>query len=183
MKGRTIRGMSKVKTSKVKERRSLRFGRLSDLVADVDSFGGQVRSTGNWTPGQIVEHVAKFIECSLDGFPVRDASLLVRGFAKMMRSSILIKPMRAGFKIPGNFKAMAPGPDVTWDDAVARLKKVVQRIDKGGERMAQRSPLLGFLEHEEWIQLHCRHAEMHFSFLQPGKEAIAEPQEREKAAS
>jgi hypothetical protein len=157
--------MSHVKTSRVKDRRALRFGRLRELVDDIGSFGGTVRATGNWTPAQIVEHVAKFIECSLDGFPVRDAPLILRGVAKMMRSSILNKPMSAGFKSPRKLSAMLPSPDVTWDQAVARLKKVVDRIDGKGERMVQRSPLLGFLEHEEWIQLHCRHAEMHFSFL------------------
>ncbi len=162
--------MSKVKTSKVNERRSLRFGRLSDLVADVKQFDGRVRGTGNWTPAQIVDHVAHNIECSVKGYPVANAPLLIRGFAKMMRGGILHKPMRAGHKVPGKFSFLTPPADVTWDDAVGRLKKVVAGIE-GGTRMHQRSPLLGFLEHEEWIQLHCRHAEMHFSFLQPQQDS------------
>jgi len=163
--------MPAVRTSRVRDRRALRFARLRELVEDVESFGGRVRATGNWTPAQIVEHVTKFIECSLDGFPVRDAPLIIRGVAKMMRSSILIKPMKPGIKSPRKFSALLPSPDVTWEQAVARLRKVVHRIDGKGQRMLQRSPLLGFLEHEEWIQLHCRHAEMHFSFMKPADDA------------
>ena len=158
--------MTTVKTSKVTDRRDLRYGRLTELVDDVASFEGKVRSSGNWTPAQNVDHVARVIECSLDGFTVPNAPLIARGFAKMMRSSILNKPMKAGFSIPGKFKDMKPPPDVSWDDAVARLTSVVARIEKG-QKMLHRSPLLGYLEHEEWIQLHCRHAEMHFSFLHP----------------
>lgn len=160
--------MSKVKTSKVSERRSLRFARLSEIVGDAERLEASVRCTGNWTPAQNVDHVARIIECSVDGFPVANAPLLIRGVAKMFRGSILHKPMRAGLKVPGKFAFLMPSVDVTWDDALARLKKIVSRIE-GGDRMLHRSPVLGFLEHEEWIQLHCRHAEMHFSFLHPGE--------------
>lgn len=158
--------MAKVRTKKVKDRRQLRFGRLHELVDDVEQFDGKVRATGNWTPGQIVGHVTRLIECSLDGFEVPNAPLFVRGILKMMRSSLLNKPMKPGVKLPGNFKFLMPEPDISWEEAVDRLKKVVLRIETG-QQMQHRSPILGFLEHEEWIQLHCRHAEMHFSFLQP----------------
>ncbi|MCZ6836822.1 MAG: DUF1569 domain-containing protein [Planctomycetota bacterium] len=158
--------MSTVNTKKVSDRRSLRFGRMSDLIDDVSAFEGNIQASGNWTPAQIVEHVTKLIQCSLDGFEVPNAPLIVRGIVKMMRSSVLNKPMKPGVKLPGNFKFLVPSDDVTWAQATGHLKKVVDRIEKG-ERMKQRSPVLGFLEHEEWIQLHCRHSEMHFSFLQP----------------
>lgn len=171
--------MSKVKTSKVKERRSLRFGRLTDLVSDVEQFEGRARSTGNWTPAQVVDHVSRVIQCSLDGFPAPNASILIRGVAKMMRSSVLNKPMRAGLKYQEKFDFFDPPADVTWEDATTRLKRAIARIDKG-EKMPHRSPVLGFLEHEEWIQFHCRHAEMHFSFLHP--EAVTESRADEPAS-
>lgn len=158
--------MAKLRTNKVKDRRQLRFGRLHELVDDVEQFEGHVRGIGNWSPGQIVGHVARLIECSLDGFEEPNASILVRGILKMMRSSMLNKPMKPGVKLPGKFSFLTPDPDITWEQAVDQLKKVVLRIETG-QQMLHRSPILGFLEHEEWIQLHCRHAEMHFSFLLP----------------
>ena len=36
---------------------------------------------------------------------------------------------------------------------------------EGGERMSKPSPVFGPMTHEEWEQLHCRHAELHFSFI------------------
>ncbi len=161
---------SMVKTSKVMDRRTLRFGRMHELLEDVTQFNGNTRTTGNWTPAQIVGHVAGFIECSLDGFEVSSAPLILRGVAKMMRTSFLNKPMRAGVKLPSKFNFLVPPENMTWEEAREKLRDVVHRIDDKGQRMRHRSPLLGQLEHEEWIQLHCRHAEMHFSFLKAPKE-------------
>lgn len=155
---------------KGKEFRDLRFGRLADLVADIESFEGKVRTSGNWTPAQNVTHVALIIKFSIDGFEVPNAPLLIRGFAKMARYMILNKPMWRGIKIPRKFKAIIPPESITWEEAVAGLKKTVDRVDQGGERMKHRSPVLGFLEHEEWIQLHCRHAELHFGYLHAAKD-------------
>ena len=161
---------SMVKTSKVKDRRTLRFARLHELLDDVTQCNGNTRTTGNWTPAQIVGHVAGVIECSLDGFAVPNAPLILRGIAKMRRTSILIKPMRPGMKLPSKFNFLVPPENTTWDQAKEKLRVVVDRIDSKGQKMRHRSPLLGYLEHEEWIQLHCRHAEMHFSFLKAAKD-------------
>ena len=152
-----------VKTSQVTDRRSLRFGRMADLVADVDSLGVDVVATGNWNPGQIVDHVTKVIVFSLDGFEVPKAPLPLRLIGSLIKNATLNKPMKPGVKLPGKFSFMLPG-DVAWDDARRRLAEVVARFD-GGERMTRPSPIFGELSHEQWIQLHCRHAEMHFSFL------------------
>ena len=161
---------TKKKTSGRPQQRQLRFARLCDLVADIEQFKGAVRTTGKWTPAQNVTHVALLIKFSLDGFEAPNAPLLIRGVAKMMRWSILNKPMRSGMKLPKKFNSLKPPESITWDEALAGLKKTIDRIDSGGKRMTHRSPLLGFLEHEEWIQLHCRHAEMHFSFLKVAKD-------------
>ena len=45
-----------VNTRKVEDRRTLRFGRLADVLEDVETLesSGEVQSAGNWTPAQIV---------------------------------------------------------------------------------------------------------------------------------
>lgn len=157
-----------IKTSKVADRRTLRFARLEDIAGDVhelDRGDGDVRASGNWTPGQIVHHVAKLMEMSIDGFPA-PAPLPIRLIGKLLRSSVLTKPMRAGFKIPGVLRDAAPPEDVTWNAAREYLDAMVARVE-AGERMEQPSPAFGPMVHEEWLQLHCRHAEMHFSFMHP----------------
>lgn len=157
-----------VRTPQVKDRRSLRFGRMSDIRADVEMLDAapSIRTTGNWTAAQNVDHVAALIEGSLDGIPVR-GPLWMRMMGKLVRSSALNKPMRPGFKLPKAMREFGPSEDVTWEQALGRLRAVVERIENGA-RMEEPSPFLGELSHEEWEQLHCRHAELHLSFLHPG---------------
>lgn len=161
-----------IKTGTVKDRRTLRFGRVEDILRDVEwlnsrvEAGAKLRASGNWTPAQVVDHVAKTIVYSIDGFPREArAPLPLRLLGRMIRSSVLIKPTKAGIKLKGSMaNALLPAADVTWGQAVTRLGNVIARIKKG-ERMTAVSPMFGQYAHEEWNQFHCRHAELHLSFV------------------
>ena len=100
------------------------------------------------------------------------ASGLGRLVGRLLRNSTLNRPMPSGLKIPKKFTFLQPDPDVTWDEATTHLERAVQRVESG-ERMTHPSPVLGPLEHEEWMQLQCRHAEMHFGFLEGAQECVA----------
>ncbi len=159
-----------VDTKRVAERRELHFHTLADILRDVEELGAVTSETGesvcadgNWTPAQIVEHVTIFLTGAIDGFSFQ-APLVLRIIVKFFRNGILTKPMKPGIKLPANMSVVLPDPETTWDDAVAALRSALARID-AGERMTQPSPLLGAMRHEDWVDLHCRHAEMHFSFM------------------
>ncbi len=155
-----------INTRKVADRRRLRFSNLQEVLADVerlDAVGGR-RTTGNWSDAQIVQHVARMVNLSLDGFPGR-APLALRMVGKLMRQSALTKTLQPGFRFPARFAVLAPDPDVTWDRAVDDLREAVGRFRAQPEVFP--SPVLGPLSHEEWEQLHCRHAELHLSFMHP----------------
>jgi hypothetical protein len=156
-----------IKTAKVTERRQLQFSSMQDILDDLEYLdsGDPPRTTGNWSSAQIVQHVAKLIDYSIDGFPVPKAALPVRIMGRMMRKAAITKPLRAGVKLPEKFSFMEPDREVAWDDAAEQLRQAIGRLES--ERMTQRSPVLGKLSHEQWEQMHCRHAEMHFSFMQP----------------
>lgn len=147
------------------DRRTLKFQSMDDLLADIESFQNDaVDATGGWTPGQIVEHVALIVNDSIDGFQVT-APLGLRLLAKLIKGRVLTKPFNPGIKLPANMVARYDPPSATtWDNAVANLRRGVERI-RNGERMTALSPVFGRFTHEQWVQLHCRHAEMHFSFL------------------
>jgi FPC/CPF motif-containing protein YcgG len=49
------------------------------------------------------------------------------------------------------------------NDALQRLRNAVARLQN--ERMTAKHPVLGQLNHDEWNQLHLRHAELHLSFV------------------
>ena len=163
-----------IDTRKVAQRRKLQFRTLHEILRDVEQLGAVTSETGeslcadgNWTPAQIVQHVTFFIDGSIDGFSFQ-APLILRIIVKFFRKRILNKPMKPGIKLPANMSVVLPDPQTTWEDAVSALRDAVARIDCG-ERMTQPSPLLGAMTHEDWVELHCRHAEMHFSFMHPAR--------------
>jgi len=158
---------SAIKTRKVDGRRSLRFARMTDVLADVDALDEAParRSLGNWSPAQNVDHVASVIDASLDGFPIEKMAWPLRLMGKLLRDRALTRPMSAGFKVPGGMSNMVPAPDLAWSKAVDHMRHTIGRIE-AGTRMERPSPLLGPLGHEQWCQLHCRHAELHLSFIE-----------------
>lgn len=153
-----------VKTKKVADRRTLRFGRMSEILVDINSFDNpSVTACGNWTPAQIVQHLARTIKVSLDGTSNR-VPFIMRMFASLVKSSTLNKPMKPGFSLPKSIIEFKPDDNVTWEKAVEDFTAQIRRIENG-DRMNKPSPAFGELSHEQWEQLHCRHSEMHLSFL------------------
>ncbi|MCH8343128.1 MAG: DUF1569 domain-containing protein [Planctomycetes bacterium] len=154
-----------IDTKKVTDRRRLSFTSLEDIQADVEALDGSaIRTTGNWTAAQIVQHVTDVITLSVDGFGFRLA-LPLRVLGRSLRSQALTRPMRPGFSVPEAMRARLPSDQVPFEQAIASLRQAIGRAKS--ERMTKASPLLGALTHEQWVQFHSRHAEMHLSFVHP----------------
>jgi len=156
-----------VKTKHVKDRRSLAFRSLDDILADAEAMMSRqpIRTTGNWTAGQIIEHVGLFICWSIDGFPFT-MPFPLRFIGPLIKGRAQRKPLQSGIKAPGRMTPHMPGQGVALEDAMRTLRGEIGRV-KAGKRMEKPSPLFGKLSHEEWVRIHCRHAEMHFSFMHP----------------
>ncbi|MCA9286624.1 MAG: DUF1569 domain-containing protein [Phycisphaerales bacterium] len=145
-------------------RTGLHFDNLEAILADAERVALKpgVKTTGNWTPGQIVEHVTLVIDTCMEGFP-SSGSWLLRAILRLMKGSVLRKPMRSGFKIPKGFEVMSPPAGTDAKQAVDHLRRSIAKF-----RTCDRfypSPILGTMTSEEWEMLHCRHAEMHFGFM------------------
>ena len=152
-----------IDTKKVTDRRRLSFTSLDDIQADVEALdGAAVRTTGNWTAAQIVQHVTDVITLSVDGFGFKMAWPL-RVLGRLFRSRALTKPMRPGFRVPAAMRARLPSDQLAFEQAVASLRQAIGRTSS--DRMTKASPFLGAMTHQDWVNLHCRHAEMHFSFM------------------
>ena len=154
-------------TKQTTDRRELHFSSMADILENVEylAAGDPPRSTGNWTPAQIVEHVGRVIDYSIEGFPTPKAAMPVRFIAWLLRRIVLARPMQPGIKLPGRFANLLPDHGTIWDDAVDRFRAVYAKL--ATRQMTQPSPVFGRLSHQQWEQLHCRHAEMHFSFMHP----------------
>lgn len=147
-------------------RRTLRFDTLDDLVRDAQSLvGASPTSTGKWTAAQNIEHVALFLDASIDGFTFT-VPAPIRFAARLMRGRFLKKGFNPGITPPAKAAALfAPAPDITLEAAADHLARSVERAKQ--KQMTAVSPLFGAMNHEQWVQMHCRHAELHFSFIHP----------------
>ncbi|MEQ8843520.1 MAG: DUF1569 domain-containing protein [Phycisphaerales bacterium] len=160
--------------TKTAERRDLQFKDFTDVEADLDLLeqamqAGTLTSTGNWSPGENFDHLAKFLEFAYDGFPSK-APPPVRWIARMMfknKATHTEEPFPAGFKLPKQASALLPREGVTDQEGLAYLRSQVSRVLQG-EQMTQPSPLLGQLTPEEWVTLQRKHMALHLSFLHPG---------------
>lgn len=154
------------------ERRPLHFDSVNDILKDVDRIvaaerAGKLRCTGNWTVGQTFGHLAAWIDFGWDGYPPEaNPPWLVKVIAKMLKNSILYKPMRAGMKIgriPGGTLATEPR---STGEGERRLRDALAHLQRHEEPRFH-SPAFGPMTEDERLALTLRHAELHLGFLHP----------------
>ena len=154
-----------IETKNVTDRRTLRFEDLDAICAEVDALdGNELRTTGNWTPAQNLQHVTRTIDKSIDGFGVK-APLHIRLVLRAIKGRTLRNPIKPGFQLPEFMAAILPADDVTWTEATEHFRATMVRIADGAT-MSYPSPAFGKMTHDQWVQLHCRHAELHLGFIQ-----------------
>jgi hypothetical protein len=156
-----------VDTGKITGRRTLHFNSIQDIAADVETLAQakEVRTLGNWSEGQIFMHLANTMNGSIDGMKFK-APWFIRVVAQLFfKRRFLTKPMSAGFKLPADAANELIPSATTREEGLQNIRAALDRLQKETKRGP--SPVLGQLTREEWDQLHCRHAELHLSFLVP----------------
>jgi hypothetical protein len=156
----------------VTQRRKLRFESLDELEAEIDRIvaadaEGRLRTTGNWTVGQVFGHLAAWINYGWEGYPFPTPPWFVRFFLKLMRTKYLRDGMPAGVRIPNADGGTYGIERLSTADGAARLRAAIDRL-RSGEAARYDSPAFGPMSQEERIALNLRHAELHLSFLHPG---------------
>ncbi len=174
------------------ERRVVRVESLDDLVAELDRIepagapeGEGLRVTGNWSVGQILEHLAITMERSMDGFASgpESAAAMPGGIANLaakaqrkraldrehrLRSRLLTHAMTPGGPSVGLGEELAPPAQAWTPHGAARLRAAVRRI-REGHAMERASPTAGAMTRGEWMAFHVRHAALHLSFIVLGQ--------------
>jgi hypothetical protein len=148
-------------------RRTLHFIRLEEVVTDVQKLAdaenaGKLRCWGNWTFGQILNHLATWVDYSFEGVPLK-LPFFVKWIMRPMKKRMLTQPMKPGAKIPkvpGGTLAMSIVPSA---EALAHFYKSFDRLKKNAPAISH--ALFGPMTHEESIAQHLRHSELHLSFL------------------
>jgi hypothetical protein len=158
-----------VDTARVTGCRELHFGMIDDALADVPQLvaaerAGKLNRLGNWTLGQTLGHLAAWINFGFDGNPL-NPPWFVKVLSRMMKKRFIYgKPMR-GFKIPKVPGGTLATELLSTDEGERRFRDAMERLRRGPP--ARPNPVFGALTHDEWINLHLRHAELHLGFLCP----------------
>ena len=157
--------MSKAAT----ERRVLRFSTLEELRAEVTRLIdadriGKLRSTGNWSLGQSLGHLASWIDYAFDGVPVPPPRI-VGWFVKILigKRAFIEKPMRVGLRIPrvaGGTFGIEP---MSLDDGARKFTDALNRFERSVPTAPH--PFFGLMTRDEWNAMQFRHAELHLSFF------------------
>lgn len=151
------------------QRRTLEFDTLDQALADARRCAeadqaGTLHRTGNWTAGQIFGHLAWWIEGSFDGFPM-SPPWFVKLLGPLMRSRALRRPAQMGFRLPGAPDGTYGTEQLSTAEGLARLERAYARLNAAPP--SRPNPVFGRMTHDQWKQLHLRHAEGHLSVLHP----------------
>lgn len=159
-----------IDTSKITDRRRLRFETIDDLLADVDKIvtadqAGGIRRTGNWTTGQALGHLATWLNYAYEGYPMK-VPWFIRILLRGKKTKYLRDGMPAGVRIPRVENGTFGTEPLSTPDGAEQLRKALQRL-KSGNPARFESPAWGPMAHEERVAINLRHAELHLSFLHP----------------
>lgn len=150
------------------ERRDLGFQNLDEVLVEAERLAsGEVRTTGNHTFGQILEHLALSTEAAAGKVEPPPAPLYMRLMIKLMKPFIInSKPLTPGVKLPKSGEQFF-WPDRTFDvkEALTHLKDATAYYKANGAISIH--PFFGKLTAQQALELNCRHAALHLSFVHP----------------
>ena len=158
-----------VNTAKVPDRRQLRFNSIDEVLQEIDRIvaadqAGTLRTLGNWTPGQIMGHLAAWTNYSYDGYPLKAPPWFIRIILRMLVKKYLRKGMPSGQRIPGVENGTYGTALFTTAEGADQLRRALRRLESD-EVAKFDSPGFGVMSDEDRLQLNFRHAELHLSFL------------------
>lgn len=145
-------------------RRTISYSSLDEVVADAERLtAANASTTGNWSKGQIFEHLARLIDCSVSGFKMK-APWIVRKIARMLYLKKIFRDgMQSGFKLKGKAKELMMVDFADDQESLGHLRKAVVKYNLDANR--EMHPFFGKLSKDDWDILHRRHAELHMSFI------------------
>ncbi len=145
-------------------RRTVQYQSLQEALGDAERLAtADAPTTGNWSKGQIYEHLATILDMGVNGSE-KKASFFMRLVAKyVIRPMIFRKGMTPGFQLPKwASKAIAPD-DTEIDKALQHLRQSTEQFQAAEELHPH--PFFGVMDKNSWNTLALHHAELHMSFI------------------
>ncbi|WP_435009691.1 DUF1569 domain-containing protein [Tundrisphaera lichenicola] len=149
--------------------RDLSFERIDQIMPEVDRLLVGHTTTGSWTLGQILYHLATSVRLSALGN--RTSALDPDPESRANRASAVARKrfFKAG-RFPEGYEApisiLIPPTDADDQAEAGSLRSALRRFEeREGEFPAH--PMLGPLTKEEWEAFHRIHAGHHLGFVRP----------------
>lgn len=149
-------------------RRQVTYDSLADMLRDARRLvAANAGATGEWSLGQIIQHLAMALNASVDGFgftlpwPLRIVGRYV------IKGRILRNGMQPGIQLPAAaVPALAP-PAIDPATALRNLELAVAHFEAAQSYAPH--PAFGPITAEEANLIQLRHAELHLSFVEQPK--------------
>lgn len=157
-----------VNTKRLRDRRTLALDSLDDLRAETKRLAaaeraGRLRRAGNWTTGQILGHIAFWMNAAFDGMPGPMPPLVVRLIGPILIKPLLLWKMPAGVRFPGVEQGTYGVEPISTDEGERRLLAAIDRFER--DQLPDRHVAFGRMSREQWTRLQLSHARLHLSFL------------------
>lgn len=148
--------------------RAISISNQDDIVAEVERLAGQEISTsGTHSFPKIVRHLAITNDVMTGKLEPPKPPWFVRMILiPLMKSSILNKPAKSGFKLPNDAEQFFwPAEEPQLQQAIADLKESAENYKKNGPLPVH--PVFGKATKEQIDNLAFSHAAMHLGFVHP----------------
>lgn len=158
--------------TKTVQRRRVAFNTLSEALADAERLAGadkagKLKILGNWTCGQVFNHLASWAGYYYEGFPkpLHSPPWFIKPLLRSLKGKYLKRGMPQGVRIPKVPGGTVGTEPLSTEDGLKKLRTAYARLESTPPKHP--SPAFGNMTHDEVIRLNLRHAELHLGFLQP----------------
>lgn len=144
----------------------LKFANLDDLCDYIEQIEiDNHTTTKNWTAAQNFFHLASAFEGSMNQLP-SGYPMVIRFVVRPFRWIVTHYRFPPWLPIPAAIKhKLAPPQTAEFAEQKSRLLKTIA-IFKEFTHGHVSHPVLGSLNHDEWVGFHLRHCEHHLSFIE-----------------
>ncbi len=148
-------------------RRPLSFATLSDIMPDVDRLLLGYTKAGNWSLGQVCQHLARVFRYTIEGSPEPGPNVLEERARSVLKRRLLSSGvMAAGVEVPNNPALPLSAGELDERTEAEALRLAIAAFEHHPGPFAAH-PLLGQLDALETMRFHCVHSAHHLSNLIP----------------
>ncbi len=148
------------------ERRELKFWNIDEVLAEVERLASTaVRTTGNHSFGQILNHLALSHDVASGRTQAPPPPFFMRLMMPLMKRMVInSKPLKPGIKLPAKGESFFwPNKEFEVHSTLNDFKESVDYYKSNGP--LEKHPFFGKISKADCDELNCRHAALHLSFV------------------